>query len=572
MPDLLFLRGAPAFSVFRLRGLRERLRDLVPDARIAGADYWHFIKLKQALDGEARRRLSALLDERPAETGPSGTLFLVTPRVGTISPWSSKATDIARNCGLAAVERVERGIAFDIEGVDAARRGAVSALLHDRMTETALGGFEETAQLFRRFPPKPMRRVGVPGGGRAALLEANVDLGLALSGEEIDYLADLFARMGRDPTDVELMMFAQANSEHCRHKIFNASWIIDGEAKEETLFGMIRETHAAHPQGNIVVYSDNASVFEGAEIERFYPDAGGVYGYRRELTHILAKVETHNHPTAISPFPGAATGSGGEIRDEGSTGRGSRPKAGLCGFSVSNLWLPGAARPWETETASCGRPSRIASALSIMLEGPIGAAAFNNEYGRPNLAGYFRTYEQRLGEGEEAVVRGYHKPIMLAGGVGNIASAQARKAAKFAPGTALIQLGGPGMSIGLGGGAASSMNTGANAEDLDFASVQRGNPEMQRRAQEVIDRCWQLGAPKGDATRPGDGNPILSIHDVGAGGLSNAFPELAHGGDAGARFELRDVPVEEPGMSPAEIWSNESQERYVLAIPPDRLR
>jgi phosphoribosylformylglycinamidine synthase len=370
------------------------------------------------------------------------------------------------------------------------------------------------------------------------------------------------------------MMFAQANSEHCRHKIFNASWIIDGEAKKETLFGMIRETHAARPQGNIVVYSDNSSVFEGAEIERFHPDAEGVYGYRKELTHILAKVETHNHPTAISPFPGAATGSGGEIRDEGATGRGSRPKAGLCGFSVSNLYLPGALLPWETEMASYGRPPRVASALSIMLEGPVGAAAFNNEFGRPNLAGYFRTYEQRVGtggKGDNAVVRGYHKPIMVAGGVGNIAASQARKETKFMPGALLIQLGGPGMSIGLGGGAASSMSTGANAEDLDFASVQRGNPEMQRRAQEVIDRCWQLGAPAGDATRPGDGNPILSIHDVGAGGLSNAFPELAHSGGGGARFELRDVPVEEPGMSPAEIWSNESQERYVLAIPPRRL-
>ncbi|MDR2450785.1 MAG: phosphoribosylformylglycinamidine synthase [Candidatus Accumulibacter sp.] len=574
LPDLIFLRGAPAFSVFRLRGLQQRLQALAPGARIAGADYWHFVRLKQELGGAERRRLAVLLEERPAGTAQNGALFLVTPRVGTISPWSSKATDIAWNCGLADVERIERGIAFHVEGVGAARRGAVSALLHDRMTETVLGDFAEIAQIFRHFPPKPMRRVRLAGDGRAALAEADARLGLALSEDEIDYLAQLFVtRMKRDPTDVELMMFAQANSEHCRHKIFNASWIIDGEARKETLFGMIRETHDKHPQGNVVVYSDNSSVFEGAEIERFHPDAGGVYAYHRELVHILAKVETHNHPTAISPFPGAATGSGGEIRDEGSTGRGSKPKAGLCGFSVSHLRLPDAPQPWEAETASYGRPPRIASALSIMLEGPIGAAAFNNEYGRPNLAGYFRTFEQRVGEGEDAIVRGYHKPIMVAGGVGNIAAAQAKKAERLAPGTLLIQLGGPGMLIGLGGGAASSMSAGANAEDLDFASVQRGNPEMQRRAQEVIDRCWQMGAPKseGDASRPGDGNPILSIHDVGAGGLSNAFPELVHGGGAGARFELREAPIEEPGMSPAEIWSNEAQERYVLAIPPARL-
>jgi phosphoribosylformylglycinamidine synthase len=572
MADILFLRGAPAFSVFRLQGLHQRIHGVAPGARVVGADYWHFVKLKKKLSGEAHRRLSSLLEERPAGTERKEGLFLVTPRVGTISPWSSKATDIAWNCGLADIERIERGIAFRIEGVTDAQRDAVAALLHDRMTETVLANFEETAELFRHFPPKPMATVDLVGGGRAALVEANTRLGLALSEDEIDYLVDLFAtRMGRNPSDVELMMFAQANSEHCRHKIFNASWVIDGEAKKETLFGMIRETHAAHPQGNVVVYSDNSSVLEGAEVERFYPDAGGEYSYRTELTHILAKVETHNHPTAISPFPGAATGSGGEIRDEGSTGRGSKPKAGLCGFSVSNLYLPDAPQPWEAPMASYGRPSRIASALSIMLEGPIGAAAFNNEFGRPNLAGYFRTYEQSVGQGSNAVVRGYHKPIMVAGGVGNIADSQALKEKKFAPGALLILLGGPGMLIGLGGGAASSMNTGANAEELDFASVQRGNPEMQRRAQEVIDRCWQLGAPKDDATQSGDGNPILSIHDVGAGGLSNAFPELAHGGGAGARFELRDVPIEEPGMSPAEIWSNESQERYVLAIPPSRL-
>ena len=599
MSDLLFLRGAPAYSAFRLQGLQQRIRAVAPEAELLAADYWHFVKLKAALSPEARAQLAELLEERPPEADmdadarerapakrresedqgadrdardAQGMRFLVTPRLGTISPWSSKATDIAWNCGLEAVERIERGIAFRVTGVTAGQRAGVAALLHDRMIETALEDFAQTAALFQQVAPRPMRRIDALAGGRSALVEANASLGLALSEDEIDYLFDIFVgKMRRNPTDVELMMFAQANSEHCRHKIFNAAWVIDGQARPETLFGMIRETHAAHPQGNVVVYSDNSSVFEGAEVEQFYPEADGAYRYRSELTHILAKVETHNHPTAISPFPGAATGSGGEIRDESSTGRGSRPKAGLCGFTVSNLYLPAAPRPWEAEMAAYGRPARIASALEIMLDGPIGAAAFNNEFGRPNLAGYFRTYEQRVGEGAEALVRGYHKPIMVAGGAGNIAASQAHKADKFAPGTLLIQLGGPGMLIGLGGGAASSMSAGANAEDLDFASVQRGNPEMQRRAQEVINACWRLGAPQRDPAQPGDGNPILSIHDVGAGGLSNAFPELAHSGRVGARFELREVPIEEAGMSPAEIWSNESQERYVLAIPPARL-
>ena len=567
MTDTLFLRGDAAFSVFRLQGMQQRIQAVAPAAQILCADYWHFVQLKAALDDTARQQLAALLEERPA-TSAAGELFLVTPRIGTISPWSSKATDIARNSGLDAVLRIERGIAWHIEGVGAAVRPAVAALLHDRMTENVLGTFGQTAELFRHFPPKPMTSVDLLAGGRAALVDANKRLGLALSEDEIDYLVELFVvKTQRNPTDVELMMFAQANSEHCRHKIFNASWVIDGEPRPETLFGMIRETHAAHPEGNVVVYSDNSSVFAGAEVERFYPGPGGVYGWHNELTHILTKVETHNHPTAISPFPGAATGSGGEIRDEGSTGRGSKPKAGLCGFTVSNLCLPGAQQPWEIAMAAHGRPSRIASALTIMLEGPIGAAAFNNEFGRPNLAGYFRSYEQRVGD----TVYGYHKPIMLAGGIGNIAAAQAYKAERFPAGTLLIQLGGPGMLIGLGGGAASSMSTGANAEDLDFASVQRGNPEMQRRAQEVLDRCWQMGVPQTDINAAGDGNPILSVHDVGAGGISNALPELAHGAGVGARFELREVKIEEPGMSPAEIWSNEAQERYVLAIPPSRL-
>ncbi|MFZ4536739.1 phosphoribosylformylglycinamidine synthase [Propionivibrio sp.] len=576
MSDILFLRGASAFSAFRLLGLQQRLQAVVPGAKIASTEYWHFAKLNKTLSAEARQQLAALLEEHSGSGAESGELFLVTPRIGTISPWSSKATEIAWNSGLDAVERIERGIAYRIEsakgGLSADQRTQISTLLHDRMTEAVLGDFEQTSELFRHFPPKPMASIDLLQGGREALVEANSRLGLALSEDEIDYLVELFVnKTQRNPTDVELMMFAQANSEHCRHKIFNASWVIDGQPRSETLFGMIRETHQAHPQGTVVAYSDNSSVFEGASVARFSPGADGTYVWNEELTHILTKVETHNHPTAISPFPGAATGSGGEIRDEGATGRGSKPKAGLCGFSVSNLYLPDALQAWEAESADYGRPSRIASALDIMLEGPIGAAAFNNEFGRPNLTGYFRTYEQRVGSGAEAVVRGYHKPIMVAGGVGSIADSQAIKAETFSPGTLLIQLGGPGMLIGLGGGAASSMTTGSNSEDLDFASVQRGNPEMQRRAQEVIDRCWQMGPPQGDSTTPGAGNPILSVHDVGAGGISNAFPELAHGAGCGAHFELREVKIEEPGMSPAEIWSNEAQERYVMAIPPSRL-
>jgi phosphoribosylformylglycinamidine synthase len=576
MADILFLRGNSAFSAFRLQGLQQRIEALVPGALIASAEYWHVVKLRADLADSQRQQLAELLEERAAAASAGGVLFLVTPRIGTISPWSSKATDIALNCGLAAVERIERVIAYRLDvpqgGLSAAQSAQLGALLHDRMTETVLADFSQSAELFRHFPPKPLATIDLIGGGRDALVAANSRLGLALSDDEVDYLLELFVvKTGRNPTDVELMMFAQANSEHCRHKIFNAAWVVDGQPRPETLFGMIRETHAAHPEGNVVVYSDNSSVFAGATVERFSAGGDGAYGWNEELTHILAKVETHNHPTAISPFPGAATGSGGEIRDEGSTGRGSKPKAGLCGFSVSNLYLPTALQAWEIEGASYGRPARIASALDIMLEGPIGAAAFNNEFGRPNLAGYFRSYEQRVGVGAEAVVHGYHKPIMVAGGVGSIADSQSIKAATFVAGTLLIQLGGPGMLIGLGGGAASSMNTGSNSEDLDFASVQRGNPEMERRAQEVIDRCWQMGAPQGDCSIPGAGNPILSVHDVGAGGISNAFPELAHGAGCGAHFELRDVNIEEPGMSPAEIWSNEAQERYVLAIPPSRL-
>ncbi|WIM06153.1 MAG: phosphoribosylformylglycinamidine synthase [Candidatus Nitricoxidivorans perseverans] len=546
MSRILKLRGAAAFSASRLARLQE-----TADAALA-AEHQVFVECDGELNPDELTRLRDLLgipETLPPE--PAGDLILVVPRLGTISPWSSKATDIARNCGFAQVKRIERGIAYRAAGrVDPAR-------LHDRMTESVLDSIDAADELFHHYAPQPLTTVDVLSGGRAALVAANAELGLALSDDEIDYLVENFTKVGRNPTDVELMMFAQANSEHCRHKIFNASWTVDGEDQPLSLFGMIRETHKAHPEGTVVAYSDNASVIEGATINRFVPGAGGKYGYVEETTHILAKVETHNHPTAISPFPGAATGSGGEIRDEGATGRGSKPKAGLCGFSVSDLDIPGHAQPWES---GYGKPDRIASALDIMIEGPIGAAAFNNEFGRPNLAGYFRTFEQAF-DGE---MRGYHKPIMIAGGVGNIAERHCFKN-PFPAGTLLIQLGGPGMLIGLGGGAASSMATGANTADLDFASVQRGNPEMQRRAQEVIDRCWQMSCQMGKE------NPILAIHDVGAGGISNAMPELANDAGRGARFELRSVPSEEPGMSPREIWSNEAQERYVLAIAPERL-
>ena len=560
MSVIVLLPGAAALSSFRLDKVRSEAAQLGLSLGTLAARHWHFLEADAALDAAQMRLVEQALDYGTPTATPTADdpLILVTPRPGTISPWSSKATDILKNCGLAGFRRIERGVAF--HALDAAGRPLPSEamarllpLLHDRMTEAVMT-LADVEQLFRHVPPRELARVDVLGGGRPALQAANRELGLALSDDELDYLVENFARIGRNPTDVELMMFAQANSEHCRHKIFNASWVIDGAAQAKTLFGMIRDTHAAHPAGTVVAYSDNSSVIEGTTIERFYSRADGSYAYGSELTHVLMKVETHNHPTAISPFAGAATGSGGEIRDEGATGIGSKPKAGLCGFSVSNLNIPGFEQPWEA--GAYGKPARIVTPLAIMLEGPIGAAAFNNEFGRPNLAGYFRTFEETVA-GQR---RGYHKPIMLAGGVGSIRADHVDK--KMLPvGTLLIQLGGPGMLIGLGGGAASSMDTGANAADLDFDSVQRGNPEMERRAQEVIDRCWQLG----------EANPILSIHDVGAGGLSNALPELVHGGGRGGRFELRAVPSEESGMSPREIWCNEAQERYVLAIPPARL-
>jgi phosphoribosylformylglycinamidine synthase len=572
MSQFIRLRGRNALSAFRLQKLLQAVSPQLTEIRIH-AEYWHFVSATRALTAEENVRLERILTYGPgsAAGGGDGTLLLVVPRIGTISPWASEATDIARRCGLEPVERIERGVAYWASragsALSAAERAALAPHVHDRMTESVLGSFDEAVALFRRVQPQPLATVDVMGGGRAALVLANREMGLALSEDEIDYLADNFARMGRNPTDVELMMFAQANSEHCRHKIFNAEWVIDGERQPRSLFAMIRMTHELHPRGTVVAYADNSSVIEGARIARFYPSPDGEYGYRDELTHILMKVETHNHPTAISPFPGAATGAGGEIRDEGATGRGAKPKAGLTGFSVSNLYIPGFLQPWESGDGSTprasrltplpyGRPARIASALQIMLEGPIGGASFNNEFGRPNLAGYFRVFEQEVA-GE---VRGYHKPIMIAGGLGNIAAAHTRKH-DLPEGALLIQLGGPGMRIGLGGGAASSMDTGSNQEDLDFDSVQRGNAEIQRRAQEVIDRCWALG----------DRNPILSIHDVGAGGLSNALPEMVHAARRGGRFDLRKIPNEEPGMSPMQIWCNEAQERYVLAIAPQDL-
>ena len=556
MPEVLTLRGRNALSEFRLKKLSQALKRTAPAVTAITAENWHFVALKVPLQPPQRKVLERILayGPAPAEVSETGRLFLVVPRLGTISPWASKATDIAHSCGLESVERIERGVAYYISTrkggpLYPAQQAALLPLIHDRMTETVLESFEAAAQLFQHFAPQPLTTIDLLSGGHEALERANREMGLALSDDEIDYLLENFRRMARNPTDVELMMFAQANSEHCRHKIFNADWIVDGKKKTKSLFGMIRHTHAMHPGGTVVAYADNASIIEGAEIDRFYPDESGTYRYSTEQTHTLMKVETHNHPTAISPFAGASTGSGGEIRDEGATGRGSKPKAGLTGFSVSHLRIPGFEQPWEKN--AIGKPERIASALQIMLEGPIGGASFNNEFGRPNLCGYFRTFEQSV-NGE---VRGYHKPIMLAGGVGSIPAQQSFKS-DVPAGALLVQIGGPGMLIGLGGGAASSMNTGSNIADLDFDSVQRGNAEIQRRAQEVIDRCWALGKA----------NPILSIHDVGAGGLSNALPELVHGAGRGGHINLRDIPSEEPGMTPAQVWCNESQERYVMAI------
>ncbi|HEA17827.1 MAG TPA: phosphoribosylformylglycinamidine synthase [Pseudoalteromonas prydzensis] len=552
---MLILRGAPALSDFRVQKILARCQQAQLPVTNVYAEYAHFADLTAQLSSDEQTKLEKLLTYGPtiAEHTPAGTLVLVTPRPGTISPWASKATDIAHNCGLAQVHRVERGIAYYVEGdLSAEQLTEVAALLHDRMTEATHSTMDDAGKLFRTDAPGKMSSVDILGGGREALATANVEQGFALADDEIDYLVENFQKLGRNPNDIELFMFAQANSEHCRHKIFNADWTIDGIEQPKSLFKMIKNTYELNPENVLSAYKDNAAVMKGSKAGRFFPNAEGEYAYHQENIEILMKVETHNHPTAIAPFSGAATGSGGEIRDEGATGRGSKPKAGLVGFTVSNLRIPGYEQPWETDF---GKPGRIVNALDIMIDGPLGGAAFNNEFGRPNLLGYFRTYEEQVNSHNGVEVRGYHKPIMLAGGLGNIRTDHVQKG-DIPVGAKLIALGGPAMNIGLGGGAASSMASGQSNEDLDFASVQRENPEMERRCQEVIDKCWQLG----------DANPIAFIHDVGAGGLSNAFPELVNDGGRGGKFQLRDIPNDEPGMAPHEIWCNESQERYVLAV------
>ena len=639
---LMHFEGGNALSAFRCQALLPRLQAVSPRICEVAARHVHWVWPDAALANADAGRLAALLHYGDAYVGGAeGSLVVVMPRLGTVSPWASKATDIARNCGFGGgfgatataddaggpgLHRVERvtewrlqlktGLVTGLLGGAAkpltdAELQACAALLHDRMTESVAFERDAARHLFDERAATPLAHIDLlgsgPQSGRPALVAANAEFGLALSDDEIDYLVDAFATLGRNPSDVELMMFAQANSEHCRHKIFNADFTVDGERQPLSLFGMIRNTERLSPQHSIVAYSDNSAVMAGGPVQRWRPElsaersaepavelsaepaaavfaavfAAGLaqaplYRARDEIAHVLMKVETHNHPTAISPFAGAATGAGGEIRDEGATGRGARPKAGLTGFSVSNLHLPGLVEPWERHPV--GKPGHIASALQIMLDGPLGGAAFNNEFGRPNLAGYFRVFEQRVAD----VQRGYHKPIMIAGGMGVISAGQTHKIA-FAAGTLLVQLGGPGMRIGMGGGAASSMAAGSNTAALDFDSVQRGNPEIQRRAQEVINHCWSLAAPRspeagdgaGDGAWPvgaaGDGNPILAIHDVGAGGISNAFPELVDGAGKGATFDLRRVPLEETGLAPKEIWCNESQERYTLAIAPASL-
>ncbi|RKZ42609.1 MAG: phosphoribosylformylglycinamidine synthase [Gammaproteobacteria bacterium] len=554
----MYYIGDCTISKYRLEKILEIAKTYTPSLTQLEAQTLYIVDVERSLSEIEEAHLLALL---PNSESPLTPLFqkgelLVVPRPGTISPWSSKATEIARVCGLSMVKRIERGVLWHLMTViplDKSQILQLSALIHDRMTEAVLFSLEET-KLFSQGVMRPLQTIDCLGQGKQALIQANQAQGLALSEEEITYLFNNFNQLQRNPTDVELMMFAQANSEHCRHKIFNADWIIDGQAQSASLFQMIRHTHQQHPGAVMSAYHDNAAVIKGFESSRFLPDTmTHEYRYVEEDTAILMKVETHNHPTAISPFPGAATGSGGEIRDEGATGRGAKPKAGLTGFSVSHLRLPDAPQPWETPYDT---PPRMATALQIMLEGPIGASAFNNEFGRPAVCGYFRTFEME----HNGQRRGYHKPIMLAGGVGNICPSHIQKN-KIPPESLLIILGGPAMLIGLGGGAASSMAAGQSQEELDFASVQRGNPEMQRRCQEVIDACWRMGAD----------NPILSLHDVGAGGLSNAFPELIQGGGCGGQFDLNAIHSADPSLSPMEIWCNEAQERYVLAIAPEKL-
>ena len=561
------LAGSSALSAFRISKILSVCHEKSIPIISLEAQFIHFIDSTNELTVEQQLTLDKLLQYGPKSVYINGDcntnrqLFLVTPRAGTISPWSSKATDIAHNCGLTQIHRIERGIAYYVVTslpMTQPEQDKFAELIHDRMMETVLTSFDQAEQLFKVDEPAPVTVVDLLGQGRQALEQANLKLGLALASDEIDYLFENFQKLNRNPTDIELYMFAQANSEHCRHKIFNADWIIDGVKQPKSLFKMIKNTFENTPDYVSSAYKDNAAVMDGSKVGRFFADYGNrTYSYHQEYADILMKVETHNHPTAISPWPGAATGSGGEIRDEGATGKGAKPKAGLVGFSVSNLRIPNFEQPWEQDF---GKPDRIVSAFDIMMDGPLGGAAFNNEFGRPALLGYFRTYEEKVNSFNGEEVRGYHKPIMLAGGLGNIRREHIQKE-EFPIGSKLIVLGGPAMNIGLGGGAASSMTSGQSHADLDFASVQRDNAEMERRCQEVIDRCWQLG----------DGNPILFIHDVGAGGLSNAMPELVSDGGCGGQFELRKILNDEPGMSPLEIWCNESQERYVLAIDPESL-
>ena len=554
---MLILRGGAALSAFRVAKINDQLASDQSPVRVDSTYYAYLVQLKSDLSEQSQRVLMDLLAaEDLVDTQSNAQVCVVSPRLGTISPWSSKATDIAKHCDIHAVARIERALVFELDGDIA--NCAIPEVLYDRMTESAVTSWSGLDAFFAAAEPAAMTSVDILSHGRPALEQANKTLGLALAEDEIDYLVESFQGLQRNPSDVELMMFAQANSEHCRHKIFNASWTIDGVDQPNSLFGMIRNTYNLGGDNVLSAYSDNAAVVKGTEAYRFYPNpATGSYTATLEPVHLLMKVETHNHPTAIAPFPGAGTGSGGEIRDEGAVGRGSKPKVGLTGFSVSGLNLQQFPRPWDSDY---GKPSRIVSALDIMLEGPIGGAAFNNEFGRPNLSGYFRSFELNVTQDGENCVYGYHKPIMIAGGYGNIREEHVEKGA-FSAGAHLIVLGGPAMQIGLGGGAASSMASGSSAEDLDFASVQRQNPEMERRCQEVIDRCWQLG----------ESNPIAFIHDVGAGGLSNALPELVKDGGRGGRFQLRDVPNDEPSMSPLALWCNESQERYVLAVEPENL-
>ena len=554
---MIILSGASSLSAFRRQKLLANLQYRIPSITSVVAEYVHFAEVDGILSDQDYATLAALMTYGPSEQkgATEGTLLLVLPRPGTISPWSSKATDIAHNCGLQNIVRVERGVAYYLQSeceLTEQQSGFLAELLSDRMVETVVSDLQQAEMLFTHQQPRALAQVDILAEGSSALKLANVELGLALADDEIDYLVASFEGLQRNPSDAELMMFAQANSEHCRHKIFNASWTIDGVDEERSLFAMIRNTNNVNGENVLSAYSDNAAVVAGTEGGRFYPDpASKEYGYSQEPVHLLMKVETHNHPTAISPYSGAGTGSGGEIRDEGAVGRGSKPKVGMVGFTVSNLQIPDYIQPWESDY---GKPGRIVSALDIMIEGPLGGAAFNNEFGRPNICGYFRTFEMDFA-GER---RGYHKPIMIAGGYGNIRADHVDKP-EFDPGAQLVVLGGSAMLIGLGGGAASSMTTGTSSADLDFASVQRQNPEIERRCQEVIDQCWQLG----------ESNPIAFIHDVGAGGLSNALPELVKDGGTGGRFELRKIPNDEPGMSPVEIWCNEAQERYVLAILPE---